>query len=62
MYSKAFDQIAQQFPNFAHYPQPNNEVKLVAGWLIDQAGWKGKTLGAVGMFHKQAWSCELSTS
>lgn len=51
---QAFDQIAQQFPNLPHYPQPNNEVKLAAGWLIDQAGWKGKTLGAVGMFHKQA--------
>lgn len=51
---QAFDQIAEQFPNLPHYPQPHNEVKLAAGWLIDQAGWKGKTLGMVGMFHKQA--------
>ena len=50
----AFDQIAVHFPNLPHYPQPDNEVKLAAGWLIDQAGWKGKTLGMVGMFHKQA--------
>ncbi len=51
---QAFDQIAVHFPNLPHYPQPHNEVKLAAGWLIDQAGWKGKTLGMVGMFHKQA--------
>ncbi len=51
---QAFDQIALQFPNLPHYPQPNNAVKLAAGWLIDQAGWKGKSVGSVGMFHKQA--------
>lgn len=49
-----FDQIAQQFSNLPHYPQPNNQVKMAAGWLIDQSGWKGKQLGSVGMFHKQA--------
>ena len=37
-----------------HYPQSNGDVKIAAGWLIDQSGWKGKQLGAVGMFHKQA--------
>lgn len=49
-----FDQIARQFPNLPHYPQANQQVKIAAGWLIDQAGWKGKKLGMVGMFHKQA--------
>ncbi|MNT86536.1 UDP-N-acetylenolpyruvoylglucosamine reductase [compost metagenome] len=28
--------------------------KLAAGWLIERAGWKGKQLGPVGMFAKQA--------
>ncbi len=49
-----FDQIAVQFPNLPHYPQPNQCVKIAAGWLIDQSGWKGKQLNMVGMFHKQA--------
>ena len=49
-----YDQIAQLFPNLPHYPQANNQVKIAAGWLIDQAGWKGKKLDMVGMFHKQA--------
>ncbi|OBY74520.1 UDP-N-acetylmuramate dehydrogenase [Acinetobacter gyllenbergii] len=49
-----FDKITQQFPNIPHYPQANSNVKVAAGWLIDQAGWKGKQLGSVGMFHKQA--------
>ncbi|MDR7015392.1 UDP-N-acetylmuramate dehydrogenase [Acinetobacter sp. 3657] len=49
-----FDKIAQQFPNIPHYPQANSNVKVAAGWLIDQSGWKGKQLGSVGMFHKQA--------
>jgi UDP-N-acetylmuramate dehydrogenase len=49
-----FESIVQQFPNIPHYPQPNNQVKVAAGWLIDQTGWKGKQLGSVGMFDKQA--------
>ena len=50
----SFDQLSQKFPNLPHYPQPNAQVKMAAGWLIDQAQWKGKRLGNVGMFHKQA--------
>lgn len=49
-----FEQIFAKFPNIPHYPQVNNQVKIAAGWLIDQSGWKGKQLGIVGMFHKQA--------
>jgi UDP-N-acetylmuramate dehydrogenase len=49
-----YEKLAVNFPNAPHYPQPNNKVKIAAGWLIDQTGWKGKQLGSVGMFHKQA--------
>ena len=46
--------ISVEFPNIPHYPQTNEQVKVAAGWLIDQAGWKGKKLNQVGMFAKQA--------
>ncbi|MCT8088398.1 UDP-N-acetylmuramate dehydrogenase [Acinetobacter sp. C_4_1] len=49
-----FDHLAQTFPQLPHYPQAKGGVKIAAGWLIDQSGWKGKKLGMVGMFHKQA--------
>ena len=46
--------IANDFPTLPHYAQANGDIKIAAGWLIDQSGWKGKQLGPVGMFHKQA--------
>ncbi len=49
-----FSQLIAKFPNIPHYPQAENHVKIAAGWLIDQSGWKGKQLNQVGMFHKQA--------
>jgi UDP-N-acetylmuramate dehydrogenase len=41
-------------PTLPRYPQPDGRVKLAAGWLIEHAGWKGKSLGPVGMYEKQA--------
>jgi UDP-N-acetylmuramate dehydrogenase len=42
------------FPNMVHHRQPDGSEKLAAGWLIDQCGWKGKHLGAAGVYPKQA--------
>ena len=41
-------------PAMPHYPQPGGDEKLAAGWLIEQAGWKGRDLGPVGSFERQA--------
>lgn len=49
-----FLKLSKSHENMPHYPQPNAQVKIAAGWLIDQSGWKGKKLGNVGMFAKQA--------
>jgi UDP-N-acetylmuramate dehydrogenase len=46
--------LATEWPTLPCYPQPDGRVKLAAGWLIEQAGWKGKDLGPVGMYEKQA--------
>lgn len=43
-----------RFPGLVSYPQADGQVKLAAGWLIDQAGWKGRCLGPVGMHAQQA--------
>ena len=52
--AEEYAKFAEQHPNAPHYPQANGQVKIAAGWLIDQAGWKGKKIGMVGMFEKQA--------
>ena len=41
-------------PALPTYPQDDGRVKLAAAWLIEQAGWKGKRLGPVGMYERQA--------
>ena len=49
-----YEQLRLQHPNLTGYVQPSGQVKVAAGWLIDQAGWKGKQIGNVGMYKKQA--------
>lgn len=51
---KQAEQLGLTHPNLPQYAQPDGRVKLAAGWLIEQAGWKGKSLGPVGMYEKQA--------
>lgn len=51
---KIADTLQAAHPNLPAYPQADGRVKLAAGWLIEQAGWKGKSLGPVGMYEKQA--------
>ncbi|MDQ7948669.1 MAG: UDP-N-acetylmuramate dehydrogenase [Pedobacter sp.] len=53
--SKAqFEQVYQKFPEMVHYPAPDNQIKVAAGWLIEQCGFKGKTVGETGTWKNQA--------
>jgi len=49
-----FEQLQQQFPAIVFYDLPNGQVKIPAGWLIEQCGWKGKRVGNTGAHAKQA--------
>jgi UDP-N-acetylmuramate dehydrogenase len=46
--------LLDAWPNLVHHPQPDGTDKLAAGWLIDQCGWKGRSLGRAGVYPKQA--------
>lgn len=49
--------LLDKFPLMPTYPvrgSKGNEVKIAAGWLIDQCGWKGKSLGLARMHDQQA--------
>jgi UDP-N-acetylmuramate dehydrogenase len=48
------DALLAAHPALVHHAQPDGTEKLAAGWLIDQCGWKGKSLGAAGVYPKQA--------
>lgn len=43
-----------KYPSIVGYDLPNGNVKLAAGWLIEQCGWKGKIFGDAGVHKLQA--------
>ncbi len=46
--------LKKNFPQIIWFPYSQKEVKVAAGWLIEQCGWKGKKVGSVGTWEKQA--------
>ena len=49
-----FEELKNNFPNIVGYNLPTGKVKLAAGWLIEQCGWKGYRKGDAGCHVKQA--------
>lgn len=52
--STLFKQLQQKFPTLPSYPISETKVKVPAGWLVEQAGYKGKRFGDAGVHTKQA--------
>ncbi len=52
--AQLFHQLKNSYPSIPHYLSANQQVKVPAGWLIEQCGWKGKKINHVGVHAMQA--------
>lgn len=49
-----YHELRERFADIPAYPQADGQVKLAAGWLIDQCGLKGKQIGGAAVHNRQA--------
>jgi UDP-N-acetylenolpyruvoylglucosamine reductase len=49
-----YNELKEKYPSMPGYPQPGGDIKLAAGWLIEQCGWKGYRKGDAGCHSRQA--------
>lgn len=49
-----FKKLVSVFPDMVYYCMPNSTVKLAAGWLIEQCGWKGRNKYNAGTWKNQS--------
>jgi UDP-N-acetylmuramate dehydrogenase len=49
-----YQKLCSQYPEIPSYPIDDDMVKIPAGWLIEKAGWKGKTINNFGVHKHQA--------
>jgi len=49
-----YQELKEKFPTLPHYPADKETVKIPAGWLIEQCGWKGRREGNAGIHERQA--------
>ena len=51
---RQYEELLAAYPDTPHYFIDEQHEKIPAGWLIEQCGWKGRTLGRAGVHDKQA--------
>lgn len=49
-----YEKLSARFADMPHYDIDADHVKIPAGWMIEQCGWKGATLGKAGVHDRQA--------
>ncbi|MDR1679276.1 MAG: UDP-N-acetylmuramate dehydrogenase [Prevotellaceae bacterium] len=52
--AEKFAELKKEYPDIPSYPLPAGEVKIPAAWLIEQCGWKGRSVGNAAVHSKQA--------
>ena len=52
--AEKYNELKKEFPAIVGYTNDDGTVKLAAGWLIEQCGWKGYRNGDAGCYEKQA--------
>src|SRR5690606_24277178 len=51
---REFERLRKKFPAVVSFSMSGGRVKLAAGWLIEQCGWKGRIIGRTGTWKNQA--------
>lgn len=49
-----YEDLLESHPDIIAFPAGESQMKLAAGWLVEQCGWKGKTIDGIGMHEQQA--------
>jgi UDP-N-acetylmuramate dehydrogenase len=49
-----YRKLTERFPELPAYPVDHERVKIAAGWMIENCGWKGRRVGACGVYSRQA--------
>ena len=49
-----FERLLKEYPDMPHYEVDSAHIKIPAGWMIEQCGWKGKAMGKAGVYERQA--------
>lgn len=52
--TSVYEALAALYPTMPHYTVDATHTKIPAGWLIEQCGWKGRSLGQAGVYEKQS--------